>query len=304
MHKKDFTVFTATLNRANTLSKLYESLCQQTIQNFEWVIINDGSTDATEDLIQGFIQKSSFQIKYLKQDNGGKHRAINKGVQIAEGELFFIVDSDDYLVPNSLEIISKYWNQVNTNTKFAGVAGKKIDTHGNDIGDSLKSAIMDCSITERRYKFKINGDKAEAILTSIMKKYPFPDYPSEKFCAEGLIWNRISLEKKLRFFDEAIYVCEYLENGLSQNSIKNRKANSNYTLLFYSELSKNKQVPFLYKIRAILNFWRFSFTNNNTFNQKRAMLNTTLLGILLFPIGYLFHVIDYFFDTVKTNQPV
>jgi glycosyltransferase involved in cell wall biosynthesis len=294
MNKIDFTVFTATYNRANTLFKLYESLCQQTNQNFEWVIVDDGSIDNTEDFIKELIVKSSFQIKYLKQDNGGKHRAINKGAQIASGELFFIVDSDDYLLPNSLETISKYWKQIKTNSQFAGVAGKKILKNGNDIGDNLKTEILDCSITERRYKFNINGDKAEAIQTSVMKRYPFPDYPNENFCAEGLIWNRISLEKKLRFFDEAIYVCEYLDDGLSKNSIRNRKTNSNYTLLLYSELSKNTQVPFFFKLRTIVNFWRFSFCNDKSFNQKNAMLSNPAFGIILFPIGFFFYLKDCF----------
>lgn len=299
MNKFDFTVFTATYNRAHTLFKLYESLEQQTYQNFEWIIVDDGSTDDTEDLVKKLIIESSFHIKHIKQENGGKHRAINEGVRIAEGELFFIVDSDDYLLPHSLETISKYWKQVNTNSQFAGVAGKKILKNGNDIGDNLNAAILDCSITERRYKFHINGDKAEAILTSVMKKYPFPDFPDENFCAEGLIWNRISLEKKLRFFDEAIYVCEYLNEGLSKNSIRNRKKNSNYTLLLYSELSKNKQVPYFFKLRAITNFWRFSFSNNKSFRKKNEMLDNPAFGIILLPIGFFFHLNDYFWVKSK-----
>jgi len=298
----DFTVFTATYNRANTLSKLFESLCQQTCQNFEWIIVDDGSTDNTENLVKELAAQSTFQIKYIKQDNGGKHRAINKGVQFAEGELFFMVDSDDYLLPNTLETISKYWKQINTNSEFAGVAGKKILKNGNDIGDSLNTATLDCTIIERRYKFNINGDKAEAILTSVMEKYPFPDYPNENFCPEGLIWNRISLENKIRFFDEAIYVCEYLQDGLSQKSIKNRKANSNYTLLLYSELSKNRQIPFIFRLRAIINFWRFSFGNDKSFNQKKAMLKNPAFGIILLPAGYFIHLKDFFFDKVKISQ--
>lgn len=302
MNATDFTVFTATYNRANKLSKVYESLCQQTNQNFEWIIIDDGSSDNSEDFIKKLLAKSRFQIKYVKQNNGGKHRAINKGVQMASGELFFIVDSDDHLLPNSLEIISKYWKQVSSNSQFAGVAGKKIFKNGNDVGDKLKTEILDCSIIERRYKFNINGDKAEAILTSVMKKHPFPDYPNENFCPEGLIWNRISLEKKIRFFDEAIYVCEYLEDGLSKNSIRNRKTNSNYTLLLYSELSKNKQVPLFFRLRAIVNFWRFSFSNGKSFNQKKMMLNNPAFGTILFPAGFFFHLKDYFFDKVKISQ--
>lgn len=99
------TVFTPTYNRENTLARLYESLKEQTYKDFEWLIVDDGSTDSTSSLIQKFQEENIIQIRYYYTSNGGKHRAINFGVKKANGELFFIVDSDDYVMPNVLEII-------------------------------------------------------------------------------------------------------------------------------------------------------------------------------------------------------
>ena len=112
MYKVKITVFTPTYNRAYTLERLYKSLLNQTSYDFEWLIVDDGSTDNTSELIKSFQNNQLFDVRYYKQGNGGKHVAINKGVELAEGELFFIVDSDDYLTDDAIAITKKYcgWN--------------------------------------------------------------------------------------------------------------------------------------------------------------------------------------------------
>ena len=100
------TVFTPSFNRAHLLSRLYDSLLKQTTNDFEWLIVDDGSTDDTETKVEEFINKGELPIRYYKQQNGGKHRAINTGVQLASGELFFIVDSDDGLVHDCIQKVS------------------------------------------------------------------------------------------------------------------------------------------------------------------------------------------------------
>ena len=109
------TVFTPTYNRAYCLGNLFNSLCSQTYTDFEWLIVDDGSTDNTKSLVEGFCCNSNINIRYVYQKNGGKHRAINRGVAEARGELFFIVDSDDTLPGDSLETISVYAQGINSN---------------------------------------------------------------------------------------------------------------------------------------------------------------------------------------------
>ena len=128
------TVFTPTFNRAYCLSSLYKSLCKQVNKNFEWLIVDDGSTDNTELLIKSFMNESEINITYFKQENGGKHRAINKGVSLAKGELFFIVDSDDYLSDNALERVIFHYSNIKDNPLFAGVSGMRYSVDGLKIG--------------------------------------------------------------------------------------------------------------------------------------------------------------------------
>ncbi|MBY0065619.1 glycosyltransferase family 2 protein [Empedobacter falsenii] len=294
------TVFTPTYNRANTLEKLYHSLINQTYQNFEWVIVDDGSQDNTEEIINKWCNENKITINYHKQNNGGKHRAINKGLDLAKGELFFMVDSDDYLTDDSLETINTY-NNTYSNENIIGFAFRRKYSDGVVIGNKFPKKAFISTHIEKTYFLNVKGDLAEVIKTDVLRKFKFPNFENEKFCAEGLVWNRLSKEHRILFVDEPIYVCEYQYDGLSFNSIRNRRLSSNYTLLFYSELEKQK-LPFKIKIRTLINFWRFAFFNNKQFFDKLNMLDNKLLALLVLPIGFILKIKDDINNNVKINN--
>lgn len=212
------TVFTPTYNRGYIISNLYESLTRQTVKNFEWIVIDDGSTDHTEKLFQNFLkEKNDFSITYKKVPNGGKHRAINKGVSLAKGDLFFIVDSDDYLTDDAIERIVEVESSIpnDKKKKFAGVCGVKGYSKKEIVGASFEGKYLDITSLERS-KYKISGDKAEVFYTAVLKKYPFPEYEGENFITEAVVWDRIAYDGfKLRFFNDIIYICDYLPDGLT-----------------------------------------------------------------------------------------
>src|SRR5574344_1570411 len=128
------TVFTPTYNRGHLLQRLYESLCRQTFKDFEWLIVDDGSTDNTADIVKPFIDGKCIHVRYIKQENGGKHRAINHGVREAKGDLFFIVDSDDTIPNNSLNIIYHQYQAIKRNPIFAGIVGYIAHRTGEIVG--------------------------------------------------------------------------------------------------------------------------------------------------------------------------
>ena len=223
------TIFTPAYNRAHTLPKLYESLLKQTSKEFEWVIVDDGSTDGTEELVSGFkeFQKVSsfkfqvsgavpFEIRYFKQENGGKHTAINRGLELAQGELFFIVDSDDYLTPDAVETILHDWEKVR-DKNLCGISYLRGYSEDKVIGDQHTKDGEIANFVEMRYNRGIAGDKAEVWVTEIMKQYPYPKYEGERFFGES--WNFIqqSEEHDMLWRNKIIYLCEYLEGGLTQS---------------------------------------------------------------------------------------
>ena len=186
------TIFTPTFNRSKTLTELYLSLVNQTDKDFEWIIVDDGSVDNTSELIKSFINEKLIDIKYHYQNNGGKHRAINKGVSLANGELFFIVDSDDELPPESIKVIKTIWEPIKNKDEYAGIVGYISHRNGDIIGHGCKFDILDCNTIDFRYKYKVKGDMAEVTRTSVLKENLFPQNEGELFCPEALIWNRIS----------------------------------------------------------------------------------------------------------------
>jgi len=239
------TVFTPTFNRKEELYKLYKSLLVQSEKNFEWVIVDDGSEDNTEKIVEKWINDNLIQIKFLKVNNGGKHRAINIGVSNAKGEFFFIVDSDDYLEQHAIKKISNEVKKLPKNIK--GVVGLKVFEDGTIVGKTHKYDFLDCLYKDRK-KHNIIGDKAEIIRTDIMRKYKFPEIKNEKFISEGIVWNRMSFDGiKLRYINEKLYFCEYLESGLTSN-IDTVYANNPIGYLLYIQEAK-KQLDFFSNIK-------------------------------------------------------
>lgn len=211
------TVFTPTYNRGYLLDKLYKSLIVQTNKDFEWFIVDDGSTDNTRDIVKTFIDDNKIQIRYLYQENGGKHRAINKGLDNVNSELFFIVDSDDILISSAIEIILEKFKTIEGSIEFAGIGFNRGYSEREMIGNTFSSYYIDCTNLERG-KNNILGDKSEIYITEILRKIKFPEIEGENFMSEVVLWNEIARQGyKLRWFNEIIYICNYLEDGLTIN---------------------------------------------------------------------------------------
>lgn len=279
------SIFTPTFNRGYLLERVYKSLCSQKLYNFEWIVVDDGSEDNTEKVINSFIRENKIPIIYQKKENEGKHVAINKGVQMARGELFFIVDSDDYLTPDATLKIEENFPKFSS-PDLAGISFLCGYSEDEGVGDSDFGEIV-MNVFDFRYRMKIKGDMAEVFKTSVLKEFPFPEISGEKFCPEALIWNRIGKKYKMLWTSSIIYICEYLEGGLTNKIFEVRKNSPKSTLAFYSELEKSN-IPFLQRIRANMNYWRFApYDKTLTISEKFRKVNlfNSLIGM---PGGFLY----------------
>lgn len=285
----NLTIFTPTFNRAYILPILFESLRSQTVEDFEWIIVDDGSTDATERLCDDFKKIALFPIRYYKKDNGGKHRAINKGIKEAKGDLFFIVDSDDRLAPNAVEFLNSNWKEIKDDPSFCGLSGIRVNDDNSKIGSAMPRKVMDCSVTDFRFKMGVKGDMAEAWRTSLLRENPFPEIDGEKFLTEALVWNRISKDKKVRFTDEPIYICKYREDGLTTKMTKLRHENPIGCILYYSEESK-LDIPFRLRLKSYINLWRFALSAKN--GIKIALRSGGVRSTVGLPFGWIMRMYD------------
>ena len=220
------TVLTPTYNRGYILQKAYESLCRQSCTDFEWVVVDDGSADNTQELVRQWqADTTAFPIVFERQENGGKHRAVNRGVSLAKGEYVLILDSDDFLTDDAVETISKWTEEIAHLEGFSGVAGLRGWVQKEDaIGGFIAQEYVDATNIQRK-KYGLLGDKAEIYKTEILRKYPFPEFEGEKFLRENAVWDAIALDGyKLRWHNRIIYKCEYLEDGLTKGISLEKKA--------------------------------------------------------------------------------
>ena len=279
------TVFTPTYNRAHLLPRLYESLCRQTFTDFEWVIVDDGSVDNTKSLSLSLPKREGtfFPIRYFYQENGGKHRAINRGVKEARGELFFIADSDDSLPPDALEQVARVYETVRGDESFGGVCGLDGTFDGDIIGSGLPLERMDVNSIDLRNRYHVTGDMKEVFRTKVMKEFPFPEIPNERFVPEMLVWNRIATKYKLRYFNRIIYLAEYQLDGITSGIVRARMQSPVASMMTYAEMTRY-DIPLIQKVKAAVNFWRFRFCSDA--KEKPAL---KWCYYLFMPLGIVFH---------------
>lgn len=216
-NKPTITVFTPSYNRAYILPKLYVSLCNQTCKDFEWVVVNDGSSDNTEDLLKHWDSEKRIPMKWITQKNQGKHIAINTGVSIASGELFFIVDSDDTLDQNAIETLINHWLSISNDASLSGVISYRKFPNGAIVGNKLPARVNRCKLRDCNKLYGSYGDKVVAYRTSILKLHPYPKYGNERFLGESYLFNIIDDAYDMSVLDATFYRFDYQKDGLSQN---------------------------------------------------------------------------------------
>ncbi len=237
------TVFTPTYNRAYIIEKLYHSLQRQTFRDFEWLIVDDGSSDNTAEVVAAWQQEGNdFPIRYYKKENGGKCRAINYGVDLAQGELFFNVDSDDYLTNDALEKVSAWVDTLPKDGSFCGVVGNLGTAPDQTPNTPLDAPYRDATLLERYADFTvkpIDGERAPVFFTEIQKRYKYPEFDGEKFVTPAVTWNRMAHDGyKVRVFDDIIWVYEYQPDGLTANVGRNFIKNPQSAGLWQREKSE------------------------------------------------------------------
>lgn len=214
-NKVKITVFTPTYNRGDCLINLYQSLKKQKFLDFEWLIIDDGSVDATSiNVLDWKCKETDFKIRYYYQENGGKCKAINKALDLANGELFFTVDSDDILTDDALEKINKWSEDLSTKDNYCGFAGNMKERNGKITNKKFKQGYFDGDAFSRYQE--VDGERAMVFYTKIHKKYKYPEFDNEKFLTEAVVWNRMANDGyKIRYYNDIIWIYEYKGDGLT-----------------------------------------------------------------------------------------
>jgi glycosyltransferase involved in cell wall biosynthesis len=218
-----FTIFTPVFNGEKHIHRVFKSILGQTFKNFEWIIINDGSTDNTSTLIKAFIKDSpEIEITYLEQENSGKHISWNKAVNRARGVLFVPADADDFFFPETLSFFHEKWNNLNDNQQnlFSGINVLCLDNDSaNVVGNLFPVDGMRTNNLELAFKYKLKGEKWGCIRTDVLQARPFPIVKGSHF-PEGYLWFHLSKNYKVLCFNKPLRRYYTTETGLIQSDLK------------------------------------------------------------------------------------
>lgn len=212
------TVFTPTYNRINELERLYLSLISQSDFRFEWVIVDDGSTDDTENVVTSWLEMSPFPIRYIKQSNSGKHVAHNRGAATASGEYFICVDSDDWLEPNAVDTILRDTTALDTEE---GLLYPKLFAQQTALDTWFPDGVDKIELADMRMKYGLVIETAIVFNTDVLRRHPFPVVQGERFMPEGSAYYDFVAPELFLVRNEPFYRCEYLDEGLTRNIWKN-----------------------------------------------------------------------------------
>jgi glycosyltransferase involved in cell wall biosynthesis len=299
MSKYAFTVFTPTFNRAHTLPRVWDSLRRQTFKDFEWIVVDDGSSDNTRDLVSTFSQRSEFPVTYLWQQCGHKKAACNFAVREARGILFLTIDSDDECVPTALERFWWHWNNIAVSRRdhFSAVTALCAYPDGRLVGDRfLCKEWLDSDSIEMVHRWKVSGEKWGFQRTDVMRRFPFPE-SINGFVPEGVVWTQISLHYKTRFVNEVLRIYHQSSDGLTRSS-RPRKETALGTAYWMSSVFRYEAQFLCYNpkwfVRCAINFTRFHLHCGDSPLPKVFGFRRTATALLLamYPLGWLAYLID------------
>jgi glycosyltransferase involved in cell wall biosynthesis len=297
-----FTIFTPTYNRAHLLRRPFASLVKQTYQDFEWLVVNDGSTDDSERVLSEMQKEAKFNIRVITQTNLGKHMAFNQGVLEARGELFVNLDSDDELLPAALEDMLKIWSSLDLaiQSQLVGVTGLCLDTKGVVVGSRFPKDNMIMSSSELYFRYGDLGEKLGFQRTDILRKFPFPESTGVKFVAEGAVWFEIAKKYKTLFVNEPFRLYRRdLSDSSALSVVRDFKDVARARIIFYRSIlesdSKLVRLSYFRYFKAAASYFRCGFHMGSVSRPNIRSLQSTVILMLGAPVGAAL----FFYDQLR-----
>jgi glycosyltransferase involved in cell wall biosynthesis len=301
-----FTVFTCCYNGAHTIHRVIETLKRQTFRNFEWIILNNGSTDNLDDIINLLISENVFPIKYLSQYPNNYNVAQNIGVSNAEGEYFIPLNADDTLVDNALEVFYDVYQKFpkNMQNEICGIVCNCMDQNGNFIGTPFpinNTVPVSCLLSnelDMRYKYKVVGEKYGFIKTDIRREF-FYNTEVDSYTPDILVWFSVGEKYKFACINETlrIYYINDNEGSAFTRDFKEKKYMAG--AVFYIEEVINKYIekmnlPFLNTLKLYINLSRYSMWAKIRISDSIGhikKLHKRIFAYICVPLAFLFYLI-------------
>lgn len=292
MNKPILTVFTPAYNRADLLTRCYESMCKQTNKNFIWMIVDDGSTDNTREISESWVKNTKdFKVIYIYKENGGLHTAYNTAIANIDTELCVCIDSDDFMPDNAVELILDFWEK-NGSDKYAGIVGLDFDMDGNVIGDMLPDikSVNLIGLFTGKYNI-VNGDRTNVVRTELYKKYaPMKVFKGEKNFNPHYMHLQISEEYDFLVLNENLRFVDYQETGMSNSMLKQYKSSPNSFAEIRKLYLSFKDTTLKFKIKHSIHLASSCVLAKKTMSSVKDN-PYKLLSVIALPFGFALSIL-------------
>lgn len=292
MDKPILTVFTPAYNRADLLTRCYESMCKQTNKNFIWMIVDDGSTDNTREISESWLKNTKdFQVIYIYKENGGLHTAYNTAIANIDTELCVCIDSDDFMPDNAVELILDFWKK-NGSDEYAGIVGLDFDMDGNVIGDMLPDikSVNLIGLFTGKYNI-VNGDRTNVVRTELYKKYaPMKVFKGEKNFNPHYMHLQISQEYDFLVLNENLRFVDYQETGMSNSMLKQYRSSPNSFAEIRKLYLSFKDTSLKFKIKHSIHLASSCILAKKTMSSVKDN-PYKLLSVIALPFGFALSIL-------------
>lgn len=283
------TIHTATYNRAYILEKAYRSLCNQTVKDFEWIITDDGSSDGTEEMVRSWMARDNgFAIRYNKLQHVGIPRALNSGVALCDTEWFMMLDSDDMILPDTVEKVLLWLEEVSELEKIGGIGFARCYPDGRFMKDQVPiidpaAGYVDATHIERA-KYNLDMDMCEVYRIELLRTFPFQYWGNEAYAPEQLSFNNMALAGwKLRWRADKLYICEYLPDGQTRDNRLVKRNPMGFAMMYNQNLLVHED--FKHRFNDAAQTVALSFYAGHLEYLKKS--NSKSMTMLAFPVGII-----------------
>ena len=284
------SILTATYNREKLLPQLYQSLVRNSedYSNFEWLIMDDGSTDHTEELITSWMKEGKINIQYYYQENAGKMAAINNLAKYVTGDIWIEMDSDDYFLDGVFKRIAKDYETLDPNA-YGILYYKQLGNQEIKTDDQLQNKII--KLYDLHYQYGYSFDMAITFRTSFRGQFTYELEHNERFITEARMYYKMDQAYYgLLIKNDLIMHCEYQEDGYSKNILKIFKSYPYGYYEYFKELlnypyKKIKKEKYRYMIKHYILFTVLTHRSYSFSVKQLKRTKDRFLFTLLYPFG-------------------